>query len=33
VTAQEEASLDVQYSAHRYLRSIERTVVGFHWSW
>jgi hypothetical protein len=33
VTAQEEASLDVQHSAHRYLRSIERTVVGFHWSW
>jgi hypothetical protein len=33
VTAQEEASLDVQHSAHRYLRSIERTVVGFHWAW
>ncbi|MDQ2875441.1 MAG: hypothetical protein M3Y33_11880 [Actinomycetota bacterium] len=33
VTAQEEASLDVQHSAHRYLRSIERTVVGFYWQW
>ena len=33
VTAQEVATLDVQHSAHRYLRSIERTVVGFHWAW
>jgi hypothetical protein len=33
VTSQEEAVLDVQHSAHRYLRSIERTVVGFHWIW
>ena len=33
VTSQEEASLDVQHSAQRYLRSIERTVVGFHWDW
>ena len=33
VTDQEEATLDVQHSAHRYLRSIERTVVGFHWAW
>jgi hypothetical protein len=33
VTRQEEVSLDSQNSAHRYLRSIERTVVGFHWTW
>ena len=33
VTSQEEVSLDLQHSAHRYMRSIERTVVGFHWSW
>jgi hypothetical protein len=33
VTAQEEIDLDSQHSAHRYLRSIERTVVGFHWIW
>jgi hypothetical protein len=33
VLDQEEVSLDLQYSAHRYMRSIERTVVGFHWRW
>jgi hypothetical protein len=33
VTGQEEVTLDSQNSAHRYLRSIERTVVGFHWDW
>jgi hypothetical protein len=33
VLRQEEVSLDVQHSAHRYLRSMERTVVGFHWAW
>jgi hypothetical protein len=33
VTAQEEVALDMQNSAHRYLRSVERTVVGFHWIW
>jgi hypothetical protein len=33
ITRQEEVTLDVQHSAHRYLRSIERTVVGFHWVW
>jgi hypothetical protein len=33
VLSQEEVSLDVQHSVHRYLRSMERTVVGFHWSW
>jgi hypothetical protein len=24
---------DTQHSVHRYLRSLERSVVGFHWSW
>ena len=24
---------DPQFSVHRYLRFLERTVVGFHWSW
>jgi hypothetical protein len=33
VLTQEQVSLDSQHSAHRYLRSIERTVVGFHWTW
>jgi hypothetical protein len=33
VTRQEPMSLDVQHSAHRYLRSMERTVVGFYWAW
>jgi len=33
VIAQEEADLDSQHAAHRYLRSIENTVVGFHWAW
>jgi len=29
----EQVSLDCQHSAHRYLRYIEKTVVGFYWSW
>jgi hypothetical protein len=33
VTEQEDVSLDVQCSAHRYLRSISRSVVGFYWIW
>jgi hypothetical protein len=33
VIAEQPVTLDVQHSAHRYLRSIERTVVGFHWTW
>jgi hypothetical protein len=33
VVSQEDVSLDTQNSAHRYLRSIERTVAGFHWAW
>jgi hypothetical protein len=30
---QEAVALDSQYSVHRYLRFIEKTVAGFHWSW
>lgn len=30
---EQEIVLDSQGSAHRYLRSLERTVVGFHWRW
>ena len=33
ITSQEEVGLDLQHSAHRYMRSIERAVVGFYWSW
>ena len=33
IIEQEEAILDGQHSVHRYLRSVERAVVGFHWSW
>jgi hypothetical protein len=33
VIEQEQVSLDSQYSAHRYLRFIEKTVVGFYWTW
>lgn len=33
VLEQQEVSLDMQNSAHLYLRAIERTVVGFHWCW
>ena len=33
VIEQEDAALDSQHSVHRYLRSVERAVVGFHWSW
>lgn len=29
----ETVALDSQQSVHRYLRFLERTVVGFHWSW
>jgi len=25
--------LDSQHSVHRYLRVVEKTVVGFHWDW
>ncbi|MGO9219070.1 MAG: hypothetical protein ACLP5E_15110 [Streptosporangiaceae bacterium] len=33
VLEQERVTPDSQYSVHRYLRSLERSVVGFHWSW
>jgi hypothetical protein len=26
-------TLDSQHSAHRYLRSLEKVVVGFRWTW
>jgi hypothetical protein len=33
VITEEPAGLDSQHSVHRYLRSLERTVVGFRWAW
>jgi hypothetical protein len=33
VINQESVSLDSQHSVHRYMRFLERTVVGFHWVW
>jgi hypothetical protein len=33
IVEQEEVTLDTQHSAHRYLHSLEKTVVGFRWSW
>jgi len=33
VIEQEPVTLDSQHSVHRYLRFIEKTVAGFHWSW
>ena len=33
VVDSEPVTLDAQYSAHRFLRFIENTVVGFHWAW
>jgi hypothetical protein len=30
---QQEAALDSQHAAQRYLRSLQRTVVGFFWQW
>ena len=33
VLEQEPVTLDRERSVHRYLRSVERSVVGFHWSW
>jgi hypothetical protein len=33
VIQREAVTLDSQYSAHRYLRSADRTVVGFYWQW
>jgi hypothetical protein len=33
VAQQEPVSLDPQFSVHRYLRFIEKTVAGFYWAW
>lgn len=33
VIEQEPVTLDSQYSAHRYLRFVSRTVAGFCWAW
>jgi len=33
VINQESVVLDSQHSVHRFMRSLERTVVGFHWAW
>jgi hypothetical protein len=33
ITEQVQVTLDSQHSAHRYLRSLEKAVVGFHWLW
>jgi hypothetical protein len=33
VVEQKEAALDSQHSAHRFLRRVEKTVVGFWWEW
>jgi hypothetical protein len=33
VIEQELVTLDSQHSAHRYLRSLDRAVAGFRWSW
>jgi hypothetical protein len=33
VVSQESVAPDSQHSVHRYMRFLERTVVGFHWSW
>jgi hypothetical protein len=33
ILEQEPVTLDIQQSAHRYVRSLEKTVVGFYWHW
>ncbi len=33
IVEREPVSLGGQYEVHRYLRSVEKTVVGFRWSW
>jgi hypothetical protein len=33
IVEEEEVTLDTQHSVHRYLNSLEKTVVGFRWSW
>ena len=33
IVDREQVPLGSQYEVHRYLRSVEKTVVGFCWSW
>jgi hypothetical protein len=33
IAEQQPVTLDGQHSVHRYLRSLDNAVVGFHWSW
>jgi hypothetical protein len=33
VVRREQATLDSQHAAQRFMRSLERTVVGFYWTW
>jgi hypothetical protein len=33
IAGQQRMTLDSQHSAHRYLRSLEKVVVGFRWTW
>jgi hypothetical protein len=33
IIEQDEAGLDRTHSAHRFLRSLEKAVAGFHWEW
>ena len=33
VIQREAVTLDSQCSVHRYLRSVDKTVVGFYWQW
>ena len=33
VIERESVTLDSQCSVHRYVRSVDKTVVGFYWQW
>lgn len=33
IMEREEVTLDNEHSAHRYLRSLQKTVAGFYWEW
>jgi len=33
VLQREAVTLDSEYSVHRYVRSVDKTVVGFYWQW
>ena len=33
IATRQEVLLDSEHAAHRYLRSLDRTVVGFCWTW